>query len=187
MKSRRWAREPTCSAWASGSESHGSFRRAGSCEFCRRGEENLCHKFQATGRDVHGGYAELIAVPEIFADAIPGSFSDAEAAPLLCAGAIGYRSLSLTGLEDGQSLGLTGFGASGHLVLKLVQNQFPNTRIYVFARSQAEQAFALELGASWAGDTAEPAPKGCTPSSTRPRRGLRSSRRSRTSSAAGDW
>jgi propanol-preferring alcohol dehydrogenase len=135
------------------------FSACGHCEFCRRGEENLCAQFQATGRDVHGGYAELISVPETFAHAIPDSFSDAEAAPLLCAGAIGYRSLSLTGLNDGKSLGLTGFGASGHLVLKLVQNQYPNTRIYVFARSQAEQAFALELGASWAGDTAECAPE----------------------------
>jgi alcohol dehydrogenase, propanol-preferring len=135
------------------------YSACGHCEFCTRGEENLCNQFRATGRDVHGGYAELIAVPETFAHAIPGSFSDAEAAPLLCAGAIGYRSLSLTGLKDGQSLGLTGFGASGHLVLKLVQRQFPNTRIYVFARSQEEQAFALELNASWAGDTAESAPE----------------------------
>ncbi len=135
------------------------YSACGHCEFCKRGEENLCDQFRATGRDVHGGYAELIAVPETFAHAIPDSFSDAEAAPLLCAGAIGYRSLSLTGLKDGQSLGLTGFGASGHLVLKLVQNTFPNTPIYVFARSQEEQAFALELGACWAGDTAERAPE----------------------------
>jgi propanol-preferring alcohol dehydrogenase len=135
------------------------YSACGHCEFCKRGEENLCDQFRATGRDVHGGYAEFIAVPETFAHAIPDSFSDAEAAPLLCAGAIGYRSLSLTGLEDGQSLGLTGFGASGHLVLKLVQNRFPNTPIYVFARSHEEQAFALELGACWAGDTAERAPK----------------------------
>jgi propanol-preferring alcohol dehydrogenase len=134
------------------------YSACGQCEFCRRGEENLCDDLRATGRDVHGGYAELIAVPERFVHPIPDSFADAEAAPMLCAGAIGYRSLSLTGLKDGQSLGLTGFGASGHLVLKLVHNQFPKTRIYVFARSQAEQAFALELGASWAGDTAERAP-----------------------------
>jgi alcohol dehydrogenase, propanol-preferring len=131
----------------------------GHCEFCRRGEENLCEQFQATGRDVHGGYAEQITVPESFAHAIPKSFSDAEAAPLLCAGAIGYRSLSLTGLKDGQTLGLTGFGASGHLVLKLVQSKFPKTRIYVFARSEAEQDFARELGATWAGDTAERSPE----------------------------
>jgi propanol-preferring alcohol dehydrogenase len=135
------------------------YSACGHCEFCRRGEENLCEQFQATGRDIHGGYAEQITVPAAFAHAIPESFSDAEAAPLLCAGAIGYRSLSLTGLKDGQSLGLTGFGASGHLVLKLVKNKFPNTRIYVFARSEGEQAFALELGASWAGDTVERAPQ----------------------------
>jgi len=131
----------------------------GRCDFCRRGEENLCDQFRATGRDTHGGYAELITVPEAFAHAIPDAFSDAEAAPLLCAGAIGYRSLHLTGLKDGQSLGLTGFGASAHLVLKLVRHKFPNTRVCVFARSEAERAFALELGASWAGDTAEPAPE----------------------------
>jgi propanol-preferring alcohol dehydrogenase len=135
------------------------YSACGHCEFCKRGEENLCDQFRATGRDVHGGYAELIAVPETFAHAIPDFFSDAEAAPLLCAGAIGYRSVSLTGLKDGQRLGLTGFGASGHLVLKLVQNTFPNTPIYVFARSQEEQAFARELGACWAGDTAERAPE----------------------------
>jgi propanol-preferring alcohol dehydrogenase len=135
------------------------YSACGHCEFCKRGEENLCDQFRATGRDVHGGYAEFIAVPEAFAHALPDSFSDAEAAPLLCAGAIGYRSLSLTGLTDGQSLGLTGFGASGHLVLKLVQNKFPNTPIYVFARSREEQTFALELGACWAGDTAERAPE----------------------------
>jgi propanol-preferring alcohol dehydrogenase len=131
----------------------------GRCDFCRRGEENLCDQFRATGRDTHGGYAQLITVPEAFAHAIPDAFSDAEAAPLLCAGAIGYRSLHLTGLKDGQSLGLTGFGASAHLVLKLVRHKFPNTRVCVFARSEAERAFALELGASWAGDTAEPAPE----------------------------
>ncbi len=131
----------------------------GHCDFCQRGEENLCDQFQATGRDAHGGYAELITVPEAFAHAIPDAFSDAEAAPLLCAGAIGYRSLHLTGPKDGRSLGLTGFGASAHLVLKLVRHMFPNTRVFVFARSEAERAFAMELGASWAGDTAEPAPK----------------------------
>ena len=131
----------------------------GHCEFCLRGEENLCERFQATGRDAHGGYAELMTVPASFAHAIPETLTDAEAAPLLCAGAIGFRSLRLTGLQDGQSLGLTGFGASGHLVLKLVRHQFPRTRIYVFARSEEERAFAQELGADWSGDTAEPSPE----------------------------
>ena len=98
-------------------------------------------------------------VPAAFAHAIPDAFADAEAAPLLCAGAIGFRSLRLAGLEDGQSLGLTGFGASAHLVLKLVRHQFPDTRVFVFARSEEERAFARELGAAWAGDTLEPSPE----------------------------
>lgn len=135
------------------------FSACGVCDFCRRGEENLCAQFQATGRDANGGYAELMTVPAAFAFPIPEIFSDAEAAPLLCAGAIGYRSLRLTGLQDGQNLGLTGFGASAHLVLKLAQQQFPQAKIFVFARSETERAFALELGAAWAGDTAEKAPE----------------------------
>jgi alcohol dehydrogenase, propanol-preferring len=136
------------------------FSACGACAFCRRGEENLCEQFRATGRDVHGGYAERMTVPEAFAHRIPDRFGDAPAAPLLCAGAIGYRSLRLTGLQDGQNLGLTGFGASGHLVLKMVRHRYPNSRVFVFARAEAERAFALELGAAWAGDTAEPAPEG---------------------------
>ncbi len=135
------------------------FSACGVCPYCRRGEENLCRFFRATGRDVHGGYAERMTAPADFAHPIPDAFTDAEAAPLLCAGAIGLRSLRLTGLEDGRSLGLTGFGASGHLVLKLVRHRFPNTRVFVFARSEAERAFALELGAAWAGDTADRSPE----------------------------
>ena len=130
----------------------------GACEACREGQENLCADFVATGRDVDGGYAELMTVPAAFAHAIPASLSDAEAAPLLCAGAIGYRSLWLTGLEDGDRLGLTGFGASGHLVLKMVRHRMPYSDVYVFARSPAEREFALELGATWAGDTADEPP-----------------------------
>jgi alcohol dehydrogenase, propanol-preferring len=135
------------------------YSACGRCGFCRSGDENLCDLFRATGRDANGGYAELMAVPQAFAHAIPDSLADAQAAPLLCAGAIGYRSLRLAGLEDGQSLGLTGFGASAHLVLKLVRHRFPKTEVFVFARSAAERAFALELGATWAGDTGEPAPR----------------------------
>jgi alcohol dehydrogenase, propanol-preferring len=129
------------------------------CAFCRRGEENLCEQFQATGRDAHGGYAELMTVPQEFSHAIPDSLADVEAAPLLCAGAIGFRSLRLAGLEDGQALGLTGFGASAHLVLKLVRHLFPRAQVFVFARSSAERAFAHELGAAWAGETGERAPR----------------------------
>ena len=129
------------------------------CEHCDEGNENLCPDFKATGRDVNGGYAEYMTVPENFAYPIPAVFSDVEAAPLLCAGAIGYRSLKLTLLEDGQNLGLTGFGASGHLVLKMVRHRYPNSKVYVFARNPKERAFALELGAVWAGGTEERAPE----------------------------
>ncbi len=135
------------------------FSACGHCERCTKGEENLCDQFTATGRDVNGGYAERMTVPAAFAHAIPDAFQDAEAAPLLCAGAIGFRSLRLTGLEDGQRLGLTGFGASAHLVMKLVRHRFPDTRVYVFARSDEERDFARELGATWAGDTSDASPE----------------------------
>lgn len=131
----------------------------GVCHHCRQGNENLCANFRATGRDAHGGYAEYMTVPEAFAYPIPEVFSDTEAAPLLCAGAIGYRSLRLTGLQAGQKLGLTGFGASAHIVLKLVRHAYPETSVFVFSRSQAERAFARELGADWSGDIGELAPE----------------------------
>ena len=135
------------------------YSACGACEFCRSGRENLCADFRATGRDANGGYAELMVVPERFAYRIPDGFSDAQAAPLLCAGAIGYRSLRLSGLQDGQNLGLTGFGASAHLVLKMVRHRHPRSRVFVFSRTEAERAFALELGATWAGDTTDTAPE----------------------------
>ena len=134
------------------------FSACGRCQFCLAGQENLCPDFRATGRDAHGGYAEFMTVPEDFAFLIPAAFTDSEAAPLLCAGAIGYRSLRLTHLVDGRPLGLTGFGASGHLVLKMSRFQYPRSDIYVFARSPKEREFALELGAVWAGDTVDRAP-----------------------------
>ena len=135
------------------------FSACGHCAFCRNGNENLCDGFKATGRDADGGYAEYMTVSERFAYPIPGAFTDAEAAPLLCAGAIGYRSLRLSGLRDGQSLGLTGFGASAHLVVKMVRHQYPSSAVFVFARSERERAFALELGATWAGDTDRACPE----------------------------
>jgi len=135
------------------------FSSCGSCEYCLAGNENLCSQFRATGRDVNGGYAEYMTVPESFAYSIPETFSDTEAAPLLCAGAIGYRSLRLAGISNGQGIGLTGFGASGHLVLKLAKRRYPDSKIFVFARSEKEQAFAIELGAAWAGDTTDEPPE----------------------------
>jgi propanol-preferring alcohol dehydrogenase len=130
----------------------------GSCKFCRSDRENLCAHFRATGRDANGGYAEYMTVPDRFAYAIPAAFADAEAAPLLCAGAIGYRSLELALVRDGETLGLTGFGASAHLVLQLARHRFPRSDVYVFARSKTERAFARSLGAAWAGDTREDPP-----------------------------
>lgn len=134
------------------------FSACGQCPFCLKGEENLCEEFKATGRDAPGGYAEFCIVPEDFAFPVPEVFGDGEAAPLLCAGAIGYRSLRLTGLEDGDPLGLIGFGASAHLVLKMVGHKFPRSRVFVFARSDQEKTFARELGAYWAGGIEEPSP-----------------------------
>ncbi|MBT8397696.1 MAG: zinc-dependent alcohol dehydrogenase family protein [Gemmatimonadetes bacterium] len=135
------------------------FDACGRCHYCQTGNENLCQEFRATGRDVNGGYAEYLTVPESSAFEIPSLFSDAEAAPLLCAGAIGYRSFNLSNIRNGQPLGLTGFGASGHLVLKMVRHTCPDSEVFVFARSESERAFAQELGASWSGDTHERAPR----------------------------
>jgi len=120
--------------------------------------ENISAEFRATGRDAHGGYAEFMTVPEDYAYPIPDVFSDAEAAPLLCAGSVGFRALRLTGMQDGQVLGLTGFGGSGHLVLQLAKHLHPSSPVYVFARSVQERQFALELGADWSGDTSDEAP-----------------------------
>ncbi|NQV23490.1 MAG: zinc-dependent alcohol dehydrogenase family protein [Rhodopirellula sp.] len=121
--------------------------------------ENLSPDFRATGRDVNGGYAEFMTVPENYAYPIPEVYSDAEAAPLLCAGAVGYRALKLTKLRDGQRLGLTGFGGSAHIVLQLARHRFPNSPVFVFARDQAAREFAKQLGAEWAGDTTDRPPE----------------------------
>lgn len=122
-------------------------------------EENLSPQFRATGRDVDGGYAEFMTVPEDYAYEIPDAFSDVEAAPLLCAGGVGYRALRLAGIEGGDVLGLTGFGGSGHLVLQLAKHLYPASPVYVYARSPAEREFALSLGADWSGDTTDVAPR----------------------------
>jgi propanol-preferring alcohol dehydrogenase len=135
------------------------FSACGKCEFCRSGRENLCAEFMATGRDANGGYAEHMTVSEDFAYRIPEIFGDAEAAPLLCAGAVGYRSLRLANIENGRPLGLTGFGASGHLVLMMARHRYPASRVFVFSRSAREREFAREIGAAWAGEIGEDAPE----------------------------
>ncbi len=135
------------------------YSSCGECRYCTEGNDNLCEDFKATGRDKDGGYAEYMTVSQNYAYLIPQVFTDSEAAPLLCAGAVGYRSLRLTGLKDGQNLGLTGFGASGHLVIKMAQYIYPHSNIFVFARSKEEREFSKQLGALWAGNTEDRAPQ----------------------------
>jgi propanol-preferring alcohol dehydrogenase len=125
----------------------------GACRWCLQGRENLCPEFRACGRDAAGGYAEYMTVPEAFAHRIPEAIGDLEATPLLCAGAVGFRALRLCRLENGQALGLTGFGASGHLVLQMANHLYPDSPVHVFARAATEREFALGLGAAWAGAT----------------------------------
>jgi len=122
-------------------------------------DENISNDFVATGRDANGGYAEYMTVHERYAYRIPDCFTDYEAAPLLCAGGVGYRALKLTNIRNGDVLGLTGFGGSGHLVLQLARHLNPESPVYVFARSPEERKFAIELGAAWAGDTGDEPPE----------------------------
>lgn len=131
----------------------------GECRFCGSGLENLCDKFKATGRDANGGYAEYMKIGENFAFSIPDNLDDLHTAPLLCAGAIGYRSLRLCEIQDGENIGLTGFGASGHIVIQIVKHLYPNSNVYVFARNNNERAFSEQLGAVWSGDTEENSPE----------------------------
>ena len=121
--------------------------------------ENISDQFVATGRDANGGYAEYMVVHERYAYCVPECFTDYEAAPLLCAGGVGYRALKLAGIENGEVLGLTGFGGSGHLVLQLATHLYPDSPVYVFARSAEEREFAMELGAAWSGDTEDEPPE----------------------------
>jgi len=130
----------------------------GECRWCRSGLENLCPDFVSTGCGHDGGFAELLTVPARFAHPLPETLDDLHVAPLLCAGAIGWRALRAARLTDGEPLGLTGFGASAHLVLQLAQHRYPKSPVYVFARQPAERKFALELGAAWAGASADRPP-----------------------------
>lgn len=137
------------------------YSSCGHCDLCLAGKENLCSEFRATGRDADGGYAEYMVAQADFTYAIPDLFTDAEAAPLLCGGAIGWRSLKLANLKDGAILGLTGFGASGHQVLRLARYLYPSSPVFVFARSEKDRQFALSIGADWAGATEDASPEPC--------------------------
>jgi propanol-preferring alcohol dehydrogenase len=122
------------------------------CIYCKTDRENLCQHAKWTGLDVHGGYAEYTVIDENFAYPIPDAFSDAQAAPLLCAGLIGYRAIKLLQPADNWKIGLFGFGASAHIVIQILKYYFPNVKILVSTRSKEHQQHALDLGADWAGN-----------------------------------
>jgi propanol-preferring alcohol dehydrogenase len=124
-------------------------RTCGVCEFCRSGRENLCEKADFTGYTVDGGYAEYIVAPESFVYAIPDGFDDRAAAPLLCAGIIGFRSLRLSGIQPGGALGLYGFGAAAHVAIQVARHW--GVRVYAMTRDERHRQFARDLGAVWAG------------------------------------
>ncbi len=132
----------------------------GKCKFCRNGNENLCDQFRATGCHADGGYAEYMVINENFAYRIPDKFTDpVKAAPLMCSGVVGYRSLKLTGMEDGQTLGLYGFGSAHHLVIQMVNFKFPNSKKFVISRNPEERALAKKLGTDWVGDIGDKTPQ----------------------------
>ncbi len=128
----------------------------GTCDFCVKGKENLCEKSHFTGYDVDGGYAQYTVVSEDFAYPIPDGFPDLEAAPLLCAGIIGFRSLCLSDIEKGGRLGLYGFGASAHIVIQVAT--YWGCEVFVFSRSEEHRKLAQKLGATWTGRAEEDPP-----------------------------
>ena len=129
----------------------------GKCKFCKEGNENLCPEFEGTGCQAHGGYAEYTTVSEDFAYLIPDRFTDSQAAPMLCAGAIGYRDIRLVGLKPGQTLGLFGFGASAHIVIQIARHR--GNQVFVFTRSEEHRELARQLGASWVGGASDAPPQ----------------------------
>jgi len=133
------------------------YKTCGECEFCRIGKENLCLHPLFTGWDVDGGFAEYTVAPEDFSYPIPSEVDDANAAPLLCAGIVGYRTLKLSELRPGQRLGIYGFGASAHIVIQIARHW--GAEVYVFTRSEEHKRHALELGATWVGEAQETPPK----------------------------
>src|SRR5690349_18752728 len=129
----------------------------GTCEYCRAGAENLCNAPEFTGYTVNGGYAEYIVAPEDFVYAIPEGFPDEQAAPLLCAGIIGFRSLRLSGIKPGGRLGFYGFGAAAHVAIQVARHW--NVTVYASTRDGRHRKLALELGAAWAGGTFDAPPE----------------------------
>jgi alcohol dehydrogenase, propanol-preferring len=135
------------------------YSSCGKCDFCRTGNENLCDTAKWTGKDADGGYAEFTVIDENFAYPIPRNFSDAQAAPLLCAGVIGYRTLRLADIKDGQKIGLFGFGASAHIVIQIIKHKFPGCPVYIFTKTAQHAELAKNLGAVWTGLSTEQPPE----------------------------
>lgn len=135
------------------------YRTDGVCQYCRRGEENLCESADFTGWTVDGGYADAIVVPEDFAIALPADLSDLEVAPLLCAGVIGYRALRRAEVQPGERVALMGFGASAHLALQVLRHW--GCEVAVLTRGEGHRELARELGADWVGHAAERPPGSC--------------------------
>ncbi|QEE17346.1 zinc-dependent alcohol dehydrogenase family protein [Promethearchaeum syntrophicum] len=133
------------------------YSACGTCKYCKRGQENLCDNAKFTGYNVNGGYAEYMVVSSNFAYKIPLIFSDAEAAPLMCAGVIGYRSIRLSQIKPGETLGLFGFGASAHIVIQIAL--YWKCKVFVFTRSKNHQEHARKLGASWVGTSKDNPPR----------------------------
>jgi propanol-preferring alcohol dehydrogenase len=134
------------------------YSSCGKCNFCKRGCENLCDRAMWTGKDVNGGYAEYMVISEDFAHPLPAGFSDAQAAPLLCAGVIGYRTLRLAEITDGQTIGLFGFGACAHIVIQTIKHKFPNSAVFVFTKTDKHAELAKSLGAVWTGRASDRPP-----------------------------
>jgi len=134
------------------------YSSCGKCDFCHAGNENLCSRAKWTGKDANGGYAEFTVIGEDFAYPIPEEFSDSQAAPLLCAGVIGYRTIRLADITDGQKIGLFGFGASAHIVIQIIKYKFPNSPVYVFTKTAQHAELAKSLGAVWTGRSSDQPP-----------------------------
>ena len=134
------------------------YSSCGKCPFCQTGNENLCDNARWTGKDADGGYAEYMVISENFAYPLPERFSDSQAAPLLCAGVIGYRTLRLAEITDGQTIGLYGFGASAHIVIQIIKHKFPNSNVFVFTKTAEHGQLAKSLGAAWTGRSGDRPP-----------------------------
>ena len=134
------------------------YSSCGKCNYCKNGNENLCQQAQWTGKDANGGYAQYMVIGEKFAYKLPDNFSDLQAAPLLCAGVIGYRTLRLADITDGQTIGMFGFGACAHILIQVIKHKFPNSPVFVFTQTLHHAELANDLGADWTGRSGDSPP-----------------------------